>query len=390
VSVVIANAPPDAFDAAIAPVAPVERLDDVQCDARTQPTDPDGDAVALRATWTVNGEAYIGATDGPVSGGTIAAASTLVRDIWVCTLVADDRHGGATAAVPVHAAVGSRILVETVSAPPGSFYRGASTYEASLGIAIPPRHPVTLTRPFEIGRYEVTREEWEAIMASDPSQPVEGCDGRCPVTRVSWHDAAAFADALSASAGLPACYGCVRGEDRWTCREEFEPYPCRGYRLPTAAEWEYAARDLGTVDASLPLGGDLVSTENETCDDSMYVGGVPASEQGVVCAARPERVGGRRPNRLGLYDIIGNVGEWTHDQQTAAPPPSPDPYGTGSGGFYYVVKGGSYNTSSLWNSLGVDLSSDERGQGAGLGLRIARTLPRAPSSSSPLVQWSAP
>ena len=124
---------------------------------------------------------------------------------------------------------------------------------------------------FEIGKYEATQELWEAVMGDNPSH-FEGCT-RCPVENVSWDDAQAFLRKLSDQTG-------------------------EGYRLPTQAEWEYAARG-GQQSRGYEYAG-----SNDLGSIAWYL-------HNSVNKTHP--VGRKQPNELGLYDMSGNVSEWVQD-----------------------------------------------------------------------------
>lgn len=155
------------------------------------------------------------------------------------------------------------------------------------------QHRATIRRPFEMAATEVTIEDYRTLLGKSPAAR-EGCD-RCPVEQVSWFEAAHFCNELSKRRGLPTCY--VLGEKRvdWV-----GGLSCRGFRLPTEAEWERAARGgvaearYGDVDAIawIDTNSDLHSHE----------------------------VGGKQPNAYGLYDMLGNVAEWVWDWKDAYPP----------------------------------------------------------------------
>jgi formylglycine-generating enzyme required for sulfatase activity len=174
------------------------------------------------------------------------------------------------------------------------------------------QHRVTITRAYCMKATEVTQGEWQAVMGSNPSA-FKNCGANCPVEQVSWDDAVGYANALSRREGLPECYA----------GSTFTGLGCRGYRLPTEAEWEYAAR-AGTTGATY---GKLNS--------------VAWSYDNAGETTHPVRQ--KQPNAWGLYDMLGNVWEWTGDWNDAYPATVTDPTGpaTGSG---RVFRGGSYNS----------------------------------------------
>ena len=118
---------------------------------------------------------------------------------------------------------------------------------------------------------------------------------QCPVNYLTWHQAAALANALSAAEGLPACYECTGDGSAVSCSHQLSPYACTGYRMPTEAEWEHAAR----------------------CEtDTRYVGGNDADEVACYrenCPDTPLEVASLAPNRCGFYDMSGNMQELVND-----------------------------------------------------------------------------
>jgi formylglycine-generating enzyme len=154
-----------------------------------------------------------------------------------------------------------------------------------------PVHTVTLDG-FYIGRYEVTQDIYEEVMGTNPSN---WKGARLPVENVSWYDAVAFANALSRRDGLDEVYT-IDGTDvsiDWTKK---------GYRLPTEAEWEYAAR-----------GGK--SSQGYTYAGSNTVGDVAWYDDNDMAwySGKTHEVGGKKSNELGLYDMSGNLWEWVWD-----------------------------------------------------------------------------
>lgn len=182
---------------------------------------------------------------------------------------------------------GTVVPLGFVCAPAGTFTQGQDGYPDAV-----PRD-VTLSQPFFIQTTEVTQEEWHAFVGEAPFQ-FHWCGQSCPVEYVSWTDAAAFANARSVAEGFVPCYdanGALVGGP--------SPYNCRGYRLPTEAEWEYAYR-AGTQ--TVFFWGDA---EVDAAEYAWHLG----SGAGVL--QRP--AGTRLPNAWGLHDMAGNLAEWVHD-----------------------------------------------------------------------------
>ncbi|MFM2160726.1 MAG: hypothetical protein RLZZ383_238, partial [Pseudomonadota bacterium] len=178
--------------------------------------------------------------------------------------------------------------------PAGSFDMGCTAGQTGCEPNEYPVMPVTLTRAYYVGRTEVTQAQFEALMGYNPSQ--FGCPaGVCPVERVSWHEAAAYANAASAAAALPSCYVCTGTGADLACEAPADPYACAGYRLPTEAEWEHAAR----------------------CDEDTLYAGSNAVDAVAWWAGNgswsTHPVATRAPNACGLYDMSGNAWEWVED-----------------------------------------------------------------------------
>ena len=168
---------------------------------------------------------------------------------------------------------------EMVRLPAGEFMMGAAPGEAEAGSDEQPRHRVKI-KAFSIGQYEVTQGQWQAVMGSNPSN-FKQCGDNCPVETVSFDDIQMFIEKLNAKTG-------------------------KAYRLPTEAEWEYAAR-AGT---STPFStGDCINTRQANYDGNYDYNHCGAKTGVYLQKTAP--VGSYPANPWGLYDMHGNVWEWT-------------------------------------------------------------------------------
>jgi formylglycine-generating enzyme required for sulfatase activity len=184
--------------------------------------------------------------------------------------------------------------MEFVMIPAGTFMMGADKNNENASEEELPRHQVTISKPFFLGVHEVTQRQWEQVMGNNPSK-FKGKDN--PVDTVSWEDAQDFIRRLNQKEGHSL------------------------YRLPTEAEWEYATRAGST--STYFFGND----ESQLEDYAWY---------NEISGRTTKPVGQKRPNPWGLYDMIGNVQEWTgdwYDKSYYANSPSSDPTGPISGPF---------------------------------------------------------
>ena len=185
---------------------------------------------------------------------------------------------------------------------PGTFMMGSPSNESGRDND-EKQHRVTLTKGYYMQTTEVTQRQWKAVMGSNPSG-FKNCGDDCPVEKVSWKDVQAFIEKLNQREGG------------------------NKYRLPTEAEWEYAARAGSTTRFSF---GD---NEGRLGEYAWY-----NSNSG----SKTHSVGQKRPNAWGLYDMHGNVREWCQDWYDDYPSGSvTDPTGPHSGS-RRVLRGGSWN-----------------------------------------------
>jgi len=212
--------------------------------------------------------------------------------------------------------LGANLELEVVAIPAGTFQMGSP--EGSVGAANdewmrnPKRdnfqHTVTLTKPFQMGVTEVTQEQYQQVMGSNPSVFK---NPKGPVENVSWTDAAKFCELLSAKIG-------------------------RTVRLPTEAEWEYACRAGSTTRYYY---GEDTDTK-ELVEYAWY-------EDNSNRSTHP--VGQKKPNAWGLYDMAGNVWEWCQDYYKGPYEEKnvTDPRGLAPATDVRVLRGGCWESRSL-------------------------------------------
>ncbi|MFE5323256.1 formylglycine-generating enzyme family protein [Paenibacillus sp. NPDC056579] len=238
--------------------------------------------------------------------------------------------------VPVHLPktisvdIGHGRNMELVLINPGSFTMGSSLTTGEEDEA--PEHKVTITRPFYLGKYEVTQEQWEELMETNPSK-FKG-DKR-PVDSVSWDDSQLFLNKLQEKTG-------------------------RKFTLPTEARWEFAAR-AGT------------STPWHFGNNESSLGDYAWFQENSNNGTHP--AGQKKPNAWGLYDMYGNVQEWCNDWYAAAYPQGDvvDPQGPLSGESR-VMRGGAWGDdhtmvrSAYRNASGTDAKTP------GIGVRVVMEI----------------
>ena len=216
------------------------------------------------------------------------------------------------------------INIEMVKVEAGTFMMGATSEMKKPNADEKPVHQVTLTNDYYMGKYEVTQALWQAVMGSNPSN-FKG--DNLPVERVSWNDCQKFISKLNSMTG-------------------------RKFRLPTEAEWEYAAR-----------GG-------KKSKRYQYSGSSNISKVAWYDGNSTHVVGTKQSNELGFYDMSGNVYEWCQDWKGSYSSSSQtNPIGATSGS-YRVVRGGSWflNASFCRSSFRLYYTQDERLNRLGLRL----------------------
>jgi len=224
--------------------------------------------------------------------------------------------------------LGKGVKLEMILVTAGKFMMGSPESEEGRD-KNENQHEVTITKQFYMGKYEVTQEQWEAVMGNNPGDTKEG---KLPVTQVSWEDCHEFIKKLNAKTD-------------------------GGYRLPTESEWEYACRAGTTTAYSF---GDKITPKDANYEDSKI--------------RKPVAVGTYKPNAFGLYDMHGNVWEWCEDWYGDYPDgPVMDPSGPGTG-TSRVLRGGSFNRYESAARSSGRFTGTPTDWDFNLGFRLARTL----------------
>ena len=217
--------------------------------------------------------------------------------------------------------------IEMVLISAGTFIMGSPASEKGRS-KVETQHEVTFTKPFYIGKYVVTQEQWESLGMRNRS---DGEGGNLPVTSVSWEDCQEFIKKLNATTS-------------------------GGYRLPTEAEWEYACR-AGTMTA-YSFGDEITPKDANYMDSNI---------------GKPVAVGSYKPNAFGLYDMHGNVWEWCEDWFGDYPAEAvTDPKGLTTGESR-VLRGGSFYSYGSFTRSSNRNEFSPNNRNYSYGFRLART-----------------
>ena len=261
-------------------------------------------------------------------GQTASISGSLTSSTSSSTANALSSSGSSLSGNALTIPVKNGINIEMVKVEAGSFDMGATSEMENPYEDEKPVRRVTLTNNYYVGKYEVTQALWKIVMGSNPSK-FKGAD--LPVEQVSWDDCQDFISKLNAMTG-------------------------KRFRLPSEAEWEYAAR------GGKKSRGYQYSGSNTLGDVAWY-----SDNSG----KKTHAVGTKQPNELGIYDMTGNVWEWCQDwYDSYSSSPQTNPTGAASGS-RRVYRGGCWYDSARYCRSSYRRYCAPDGRGYGLGLRLA-------------------
>ncbi len=228
-----------------------------------------------------------------------------------------------------------QLMDDMVLVKGGTFEMGCTSEQTNCDEDEKPVHTVTLDN-FNIGKYEITQEQWQAVMGGNPSY-FKDCGDQCPVEDVSWDDTQEFIKKLNRMIG-------------------------KTFRLPTEAEWEFAARG-GTKSKGFRYAG------SDNIDEVAWNWDMETQLQ-------THTVGTKKSNELGLYDMSGNVWEWCndwYDEDYYKNSPRNNPKGPGTSQTYRVLRGGSWSYNANYCRVADRFRYRPYNTDATVGFRLAQT-----------------
>ena len=236
----------------------------------------------------------------------------------------------------VPAEITNSIGMKLVLIPPGEFEMGSPDSDGNVRGDEKPQHRVRITKPFYLGKYLVTQEQWQAVMGNNPSH----FNGpKNPVERISWDDCQVFLGKLNTKVGKE------KGK----------------FALPTEAQWEYSCR---------------AGSKSRYCFGDEESGLAEYAWYDKNSGSKPHPVGEKKPNAWGLYDMHGNLWEWCQDWYDGyVKSLTDDPTGPKTGSFRVARGGGGWITGARNCCSAYRDHAAPGDRNYGLGLRVSLVLP---------------
>jgi formylglycine-generating enzyme required for sulfatase activity len=329
--------------------------------------------------WYVNGDAK-------ATGASYSFDNTWAQGYYridVTAFSADGkRAGSATSTVQVVAAVAgnenytSANIGTLVYVPAGSFQRDATATNISV-----------ITQAYRMSAHEITRAQFLAVMGTDPSDISYSSGTTDPVQMVNWYHAIAFCNKLSIAEGLTPvydvatvsdwaglAYASIPTSDNTDWNAATANWEANGYRLPTEMEWMWAAMGA-TADRSNGYTGTGINTTGYA---KAFAGSTGSNAIGdyawysVNSGNKTHAAGTKIANELGLYDMSGNVWEWTWDWYATHPTGTQTDYRGAASGTRRVVRGGSWGSSATGCTVAIRGSGSPYSRDFSVGFRVVR------------------
>jgi len=322
--------------------------------------DSDGDSVTYDVYFGTNSDLRVKESIGN-SAKSINKSGLSYNTTYYWKVVAKDSKG-ATTEGPIWRFTTSKVPERMVLVEKGSFIMGDSS---GLGFDRErPAHEVTIDYEFAIGKCEITFDEYDVFCRdSNRESPYdEGWGrGRRPVINVTWYDAIAYCNWLSELESLPKAYDENGRLLDMSGRVTDDPSKVLGYRLPTEAEWEYAAKGGASISHYRYSGGDEVGKVAWYYSNSF---------------GKTQEVGRKIFNELGLFDMSGNVWEWCSDSYRDdfySLSTGKNPYNNEVSSFR-VSRGGGFSDSEIYLRVESRFYYNVLTAAKDLGFRVCRTL----------------